>query len=403
MSLKVLALRVWRNFGLSQIPGMRKLRQALIPNTRGWDNADKIVQGRPVSNQNLSDLKTVHSPNVTVLKSPKTTNSPPAQVKQPSPVVKQSSPVASKPVVPVKKTNSLTDFRVLSKVTYWSSKLIHIAEQNLAAKVSENAIMVRNLDAPTEEETELYNRILQNSKFIAFRKRHLGLIDLYSGQTDNANLKAVDDLTRMIERFVSKSKQRLLKYGFLISVNPQNVFPISLQQSSYVSKLICIYTPDFEGSVDDACLERADRIICPAKLASSLKRHDIAGVTLFEDASQMEDLLILAIQSFFPKEFDMLLPIWHGFERIDNIEQMSLKKRDLVLKLDCTEKKAPTVTGTFSDYVDALAKHCTAILASESVCQQYVSMIEKLDSKAVRASFLTRAFRDGVRCEIIYA
>jgi len=396
MSLKVMALRVWRNLGLSRIPGMRKLRQVLIPNTRGWDNADKILRGAPMKTQNLSGLKTGHPPNVTVLNPQK------AAKHWQTAGVKSSSTVKT-PSSAIKKTNNTYDPRILAKVTYWTSKLIHIEEQSLAEKVSENAILVRNLDDPTENETELYNKVLQNSKFIAFRKRHLGLVDLYSGQADNNNLKAVDDLTRMIERFVSKSKYRLLNYGFLIAVNPQNIFPVALQQSSYVSKLICIYTPDFEGLVDGACIEQADRIICPAKLAPSLKKHDVSGLTLFTHAEQMEDLLTTSIQSFFPKEFNMLLPVWQAFERVENIENMSLKKCDLVLRLNCTEKDAPSVTGTFSDYIAKLADHCTAVLASESVSQHYVSLIDKLDHKATRITFLTRAFRDGVRCEIIYA
>jgi len=388
MSLKVLALRVWRDLGLSRIPGMRKLRQALIPNTRGWDNADKILKGATMNTQQSAGLKTVHSTNVTVL-----------NPKKPATPANTDKPKSSNP-----KYKSYEDPRILARVSYWSGKLIHISEQALAEKVSENAILIRNLDAPTKNEKHIYNRILQNTKFIAFRKRHLGVVDLISRQTDSStSLKSVDDMTRMIERFVSKSKFRLLQYGFLIAVNPQNVFPIALQQSSYVSKLICLYTLDFKGSVDRACIENADRIICPTDLASSVKNHAVAGLTLYDNPLHMENLLTAAIQSFFPKEFNMLLPIWQAYEQIGNIENISLRKRDLVLKLNCTEKAAPVVSGTFSEYIEAIAERTTAVLASEAVCQQYVSWIESLESKSTRIAFLKRAFKDGVRCEMIYA
>lgn len=403
MSLKVLALRVWRDLGLSRVPGMRSLRKALIPNTRSWDDADILLKGANVETLKLTDMEESH-----LSKKSEVTHISTHDVEKaitPAPKVTViSAPTSLKlPTKIFKKPVTATDPRVLAKVSYWSTKLIHISEMSLAAKISENSILIRNQDNPTENEVDLYADILQNTSFIAFRKRHLGIVDLESDQSGNTALKAVDDLTRLIERFVSKSKARLLEYGFLIAVNPQNIFPIALQQSSYVSKLICIYTPDFKGAVDQDCIEYADRIICPSNLSSSLDGHDIAGLTVYDDAEQMMDLVTASIQSFFPKEFNMLMPIWQAFERVEGIENLSLTKRDLVLKLNCSDKKAPSVTGTFSEYIDRVSKHCVGILASEGVCQRYTNLIENLDDEAVRVSFLKRAFRDGARCEIIYA
>jgi len=377
---------------------MRKLRQTLIPNTRSWDSADLALQGTPVEKQKLEDVVVNPSsqPNFGVSPSDNALAIPIGTIDEFTGQDLSSRELFHRSLV-------TAEPRTIAKVSFWSNKLIQIDEQKLAAKITENSILLRNLDEPTELECRLYAEILSNNKFIAFRNRHLGIVDLVSDTTDMPALKGSDDLTRTIERFISKSKARLLQYGFVIAVNPANIFPIALQQSSYSSKLICVYTPDFEGSVDRDCIEKADRIICAAETAAALKDFDVAGIDIFDQPEQMLESVTSCIQSFSPKQFNMLMPVWNGFERIENIDRMALTARDLVLKLKCSESDAPSVTGSFSEYIESVSKECTAILASEGLCERYVSLIEKLDDKATRASFLKRALNDGARCEFIYA
>ena len=377
---------------------MRKLRQALIPNTRSWDNADLILRGGIAGNQEMEEVVVKPASNVSFgISSPNNAKAAPDSTIDEF----TGQDLSSRDLF--QKSLMTVDSRIIAQVSFWSNKLIHINDLKLAAKVTENSILLRNLDQPTELECALYAEILSNTKFIAFRSRHLGVVDLVSSTADMPALRDTDDLTRTIERFVSKSKARLLQYGFVIAVNPTNIFPVSLQQSSYSSKLICLYTPDFEGDVDRDCIEKADRIICTAETAASLENFDVAGIDIFDQPEQMLESLTACMQGFSPKQFNMLMPVWNGFERVENIDKMALTARDLILKLKCAENEAPSVTGSFSEYIDSVSEECTAILASESLCERYVSLIEELDDEDRRASFLKRALNDGARCEFIYA
>lgn len=400
MSWKVTALRVWRGLGLNRSPVMQKLRKTVIPNTRSWDNADIILQGLVVTDGNIESAERTSVANTSLnFTTSNHVNLIANELTEESPL----TTISLSPRALFEQSLITGDFRNLSNVDFWSNKLIQLREANLAPKVFENCILVRNTDEPTDIECELYAKILSDNTFIAFRKRHLNIIDLNNSSTNKPPRQSTDDLTHTIERMVSKSKAKLLNYGFVIAVNPQNIFSVALQQASYISKLICIFTEDFKGEVDKTCIEQADRIICPAEMTKFLDPLDVAGIDTYDNSEQLLDSLITSMQSFFPSQFNMLLPVWQSFERVENIDKMSLTERELVLKLNCTEENAPSVNGSFSEYIDLISKKCTGILANEALCQQYVSLIEDLDNQQTRSNFLKRAFRDGARCEFIYA
>ena len=384
MSFKSLSLQMWRKLGIAKIPGMRRLRKLLIPNTRSWDSVDRELQGIPDPTP-----KTVTPPTPALTK---VTSTAPVKPTPPAP----AKPVAPKPV------QAPWEHRIISEVDYWGKSYIHIKEVGLAKTAAHNSLLIENKDKPTEQEKNLYKRIVSDNDFLTFRHKNIGIIELSRTETLLSSVNSTDEIGRLVERYIAKSKRQLLNYGFIISVNPKNTFPVATQQSSFVPKLICIFTPDFEGSVDQTCLESADRVICPAVFEGEIENLNISSLAIYEKEEQLFDTLTSSIRDLLPKEYNALLPAWNAFERVEGIENYALTGRDLILKLSCSEKNAPNVKGTFDDYITQLSKVCNSVLASEEICQNYANMIAQLDDQKIRKTFLLRVLNDGARCEMIY-
>lgn len=386
MSLKSLSLHMWRKLGIAKIPGMRQLRKLIIPNTRSWDDVDRKLQGIATvpSSQTVTPVKPA-----------------PVKVIPTAPVTPKPAASSVKSVSP-KSAQAPWENRIISKVDYWSKNFIHIKELGLAKTAAHNSLLIENKDKPTAQEENIYKRIMSDNDFLTFRHKNFGIIELSRTETLLSSVNSTDEIGRLVERFIAKSKRQLLNYGFIISVNPRNTFPVAMQQSSFMPKLICIFTPDFDGNVDQRCLEAADRVICPALFESKIESINISSLAIYEKEEQLFETLISSIRDLLPKEYNALLPAWNAFDRVVGIENYAITKRDLILKLNCSEKNAPNVKGTFDEYITQLSKVCVSVLASEELCQNYANLIAGLDDQKVRKTFLLRAFNDGARCEMIY-
>jgi hypothetical protein len=348
-------LGFWRGSGLSRIGALRSLRKALIPDTRGWDAADLSLRGE--------DMPTPASP-------------------APSSTLKDDSELAN--------------------VQFWQKDTIRFPDVKISHRYWENAILLVNEEHPTEQEDALVKQIRADEEFLTFRKRNLWTLTVDDTPHALAPNATTHDLSRIIERFVSKSKALMQSIGFIIVVNPTNALGAAMRQCAYTAKLICVFTPDFDETPCPTCLEYADRIVRPMSLELTTPRP-LNGVTEYTTSEQAFESLTSAIRDLLRKEFNMLLPAWHCMERIATIDALNESRSDLVVILNCSDADAPVVSGTFDTFVREIAAEAKGILASEELCQQYANLLTDLDDEETRSLFLLKTLQNGARCEFVYA
>ena len=290
---------------------------------------------------------------------------------------------------------------VVPVINIWKTDPIKLSFESNTSEWWRNTLLLQRRIPLSDAEDRLYQAILSSnsSAFSSDRLLRIFVDDAPSSLT----AAGIDDLTRNIERMIIATKQTMAKFGCIIAVDPTNLLPWSMRESTANIRLIVVETPHQSRELSTHIMANADNIVTfkePADdvIACSARRIDVAPT-----ADALLPTLEAAVIDLYPKEFNVLLPIYNCWERLPEMDSVDTSRTDIVLWLACTEEAAPCVDDSFRRFIDDLAPLVHRMAASDLTRNRYLNLIGRLGETHGMAHFLERAFQDGARVEVYYA
>ncbi|KGE01635.1 hypothetical protein [Rhizobium sp. YS-1r] len=307
---------------------------------------------------------------------------------------------------PPKKTTSSTTTPVpkppaVPVINIWKNDAIKLSFDSKTSEWWRNTLLIQRRTPISDAEDNLYQAIIK-SKSSAFSPDRLYRV-LVDDAPSSLTVAGTDDLTRNIERMIIATKQTMSKFGCIIAVDPDNSLPWAMRESTADVRLIVVETPGQSKELDIHTLANADIIVTYKEPADDVIAYSARRIDVAPTPDALFPTLEAAVIDLYPKEFNVLLPIYNCWERLPEMEAVDTSRTDIVLWLTCSEDAAPCVSETFRQFVADLAPKVHRIAATDQARNRYLNLIDRLGAPQGVAYFLERAFQDGARVEVYYA
>lgn len=293
---------------------------------------------------------------------------------------------------------------VLADVDSWGRSRINFGRTDIDVNEAPwtRIILIENRRTFGDAEEFVYKSLVSSPKSKIFGSRRLYRIKL-DDKPQALTSPTADDITRVVERFSISSRKILREFGFLIAINPRDSWGAALRSLAPQARLISIITDNgMERLAEDAVVE-SDCIVATANVASHLSMlNKVRRLDVAPTAEKILDVVENAIVDLRPKEFNVLLPVFNCFERLAAFDDIDTNETDVVIWLRCTEAETPSISSTFSEFLDRLSRYIGRIAATEEMRERYTNLLREIDSPESAVPFLSRALQDGARIKVIH-
>lgn len=286
-------------------------------------------------------------------------------------------------------------------VNIWKSDAIRLSFESKTSEWWRNALLLERRSPLSNDENDLYQAI-RSSKSKAFSPDRLYRV-LIDDTPSSLTTAGTNDITRSIERMIVATKQTMAKFRYIIVVDPTHSFAWAMREATADILLIVVETPGQSRALDIQTVTNADSLVTYKKPENDLIALSARRIDVSPTSEALFATLEATVIDLYPKEFNVLLPIYNCWDRLPEIETIDTSRADIVLWLSCAEENAPFVKETFRQFVADLAGKVHRIAATDQARNRYLNLIDRIGEPNGMSYFLERAFQDGARVEVFYA